>query len=55
MNIYLVEFKIPSSSPRSAVVHAKSMKEAAIKFLETIDEKSTWTISLRIEGIQEIR
>jgi len=55
MNIYLVEFKIPSSSSRSAVVHAANMKEAAIKFLETIDEKSAWTISLRIEGIQEIR
>ncbi len=54
MNIYLVEYNTPQSQ-KSAVVHATSMREAALKFLETVDEKEFWTISLRIEGIREIK
>lgn len=54
MNIYLIEYKTLKTQ-RSAVVHAVSMREAMLKFLETVDEKEHWTISLRIEGIQEIK
>ena len=54
MNIYLVEYNTPQSQ-KSAVVHANTMKEAAIKFLDNIDEKEFWTISFRIESIREIK
>lgn len=54
MNTYLVEYIIPSGK-RSAVVYADSMHSAALKFLENVDMKDSWKITLHIEGILEIR
>lgn len=54
MSVYLIEYKTPLTQ-RSAVVHATDMRQALVKFLEDIDEKEHWTISLRIEGIREIK